>query len=265
MKRILVISDMHCGHQAGLTPPDFWFPIIDNPDTFTLRKRNQFGMLQRELWAWFEKVIDDYGPFDIMFNLGDNIDGQGPKSGGTELINTDPNIQCEIAQRCIEATNIRDIVMVYGTPYHTGNITDFENTIASNMNARSISGHEQVDVNRLIFDLKHKVGRSSIPHGKATPIARQNLHNLLWWERGVQERASVFLRGHVHYEYVCGDRTFCAMSCPSLEWSTKFGVREAEGTVSIGIVIFEVDEKGRYEWHWKFADLKAQKAPLLQL
>lgn len=267
MKRILVISDTHCGHQAGLTPPDFWYPIIENPDSATLIKRNQIGQIQRDMWGWFTDVIKKYGPFDLLFHLGDNIDGQGHKSGGTELINSDPNIQCEIATMCIEAANVTGsgIVMVYGTPYHTGNISDFENIVAGNVNAKSISGHEQVDVNGCIFDLRHKVGRSSIPHGKATPLLKQALTNLLWVERGAQERASVILRGHVHYECAAGDSKCWSISCPGLEWSTKFGSREVDGIASIGVIIFEVDEKGRHAWNWLIMPLDSLKPPLLHL
>jgi hypothetical protein len=69
----------------------------------------------------------------------------------------------------------------------------------------------------------------------------------------------------VHYECAAGDSKCWSISCPGLEWSTKFGSREVDGIASIGVIIFEVDEKGRHAWNWLIMPLDSLKPPLLHL
>ena len=93
-KRILVMGDTHCGHIAGLTPPE-WHFNSNNKSSITLKKRNVFAKLQKEMWNWYIETIESLKPFDTLFCMGDLIDGRGEASGGTELLTTDCNEQCE--------------------------------------------------------------------------------------------------------------------------------------------------------------------------
>jgi hypothetical protein len=266
MKRGIATADKHCGHESGLTPPDFQLPLVSDPTGFLLMRRNRLSEMQKAIYSWYKSVVKKFGPYDFHFDLGDQIDGRGEKSGSTELIMVDRKGQTEMAIRCNEEIKAKKRVMVYGTGYHTGNFEDWETLVAEGTpNTIKIGGKEQVDINGCIFDLRHKVGRSIIPHGRATPLARQALHNALWAERGVESRADFFLRGHVHYEYQTGDSTYTAMSLPGLEWSTKFGVRQVEGTVSVGVTIFDVDNNGRVKWHWEILSISEQRVQLLRI
>lgn len=254
-KRIVVISDTHCGHLSGLTPPAW---------QITNEQSLKFSSLQSEMWNWYKKTLKALQPIDILFHLGDNIDGRGEKSGGTELITSDQFGQCAMAVRCIKEANAKKVVMVYGTPYHvSAGYQDFEMMIAHDVNAK-ISGYEEVDVNGTIFSLRHKIGNSTVPHGKGTALAKQWLWNRLWSEQNLKNRCDVFLRGHVHNFNYIGNNDFLAMSLPALEWSTKFGSRQCDGIVGLGIMHFDVT-KGGYTWQLHEAKLKSQKVQLLKL
>ena len=239
-KRILCVSDLHCGHRVGLTPPGWW--------------RGEEEPLQREMWTWFERTVKEQGPFDACFDLGDNIDGAGSRSGGVELITRDLLEQVEMATQCLRVIPTEQFVMVYGTPYHVSlEGTDMERQIAENLGGAIISGHEWVDVNGCVFDLKHKCGSSSTPQGRHTAVARARVWNDLWALRNMAPRADVFLRGHVHYHQDCGgvrnNRPWRAMTLPALQGpGSKYGVRECEGEVHFGLVVFEVDENGAFTW-----------------
>jgi len=240
-KRIAVISDTHCGHRSGLTPPEYNGFI----------GKNKWADMRAELWKWFIETMEQHKPIDILFNLGDNIDGSGRRSGASELIAPDPQDQCEMAIEAIESIEAKKIFMVKGTPYHTGDNTDYEQIIADRLGA-SIGEQEWVEVElpdgSITFDLKHKVGGSSIPHGKGNSIAKERLWNLIHNDdHTAQPKADVFLRGHVHYYYHVEDTTYHAFTCPSLQGlGSKYGSRQCSGIVHFGFLI--IDLHSREDW-----------------
>lgn len=265
-RRILAISDTHCGHLAGLTPPGYRSDTSDSPDSDFVRRRNKFARLQIECWDWYKKSIDSLGKIDILFHLGDCIDGPGRKSGGTELITSDITEQCEMAEKCILAAHADKIIMVYGTPYHVSSENmDAEDIIAKSVNAYKIGSREWVTIYGVTFDLKHKVGKTSIPHGQGTMLAREWLWGQLWACRKLQPESDIYLRGHIHDETKIGRHDWEAISLPGLQWSTKYGTREISGVASIGITVFDIFEDGSYQWFWKIANLESQKAHALKI
>lgn len=243
-KHVLVVSDLHCGHSVGLTPPGRW--------------QGEDYEIQREVWEFYEREVNAHGPYDACFDLGDNIDGRGSKSGGTELITNDLLDQTDIATQCLLAIPTDKFYMVYGTPYHVSvEGTDMERQIADNLKLHgkevTISGHEWIDVSGCVFDIKHKVGSSGTPYGRHTAISKARIWNDMWSLRNMAPKADVFLRGHVHYHVDCGGvrngRPWRAMTLPALQGpGSKFGVRQCEGEVNFGFVVFHVSPEGRFTW-----------------
>lgn len=254
-KRILIISDMHCGHQTGLTCPDWQYQESKND----VAKKNKYARVQKECWIWFSKEIKNLGKIDLLIINGDAIDGNGYKSGGTEQITTDREKQCSMAIEIINFINADKIIMTSGTAYHTGEEEDFEEFIAREVHAK-FGSHEWVSVNNVVFDIKHKVGSSSIPHGRFTSIARENLWSKLWAERELIPKSQILIRSHIHYFTFQGDGSYLAMSTPALQgMGTKFGSRICSGFVDYGFIYFDINSDGHYDWHVKLADVKSHK------
>jgi hypothetical protein len=206
-------------------------------------------------------------PIDILIVNGDCIDGRGERSGSRELVSVDRREQVKMAVECIELVEAKHIVMTYGTPYHSGTSEDWEDQIADKVGADAIGGHEFVNVNGLIFDVKHKVGGSTIPHGRHTPIAKEKLWNIMWNEKEEnQPNSDIIIRSHVHYFDFCGDSRWLGMTTPALQGlGTIYGSRQCSGTVDWGLVWFDVDKKGHYSWNYEVAEVVAQRAPVLKL
>jgi len=237
-----VISDLHCGHRSGLTPPEFQY----DPENEE-HKWAKFGKLQMILWDFYSETIEKLKPIDALIVVGDAIDGKGGRSGGTEQITTDRNIQADMAARAILLTEAPKIIMVRGTPYHTGDLEDWEDLVAEKVGAK-IGNHEWISVDGLIFDIRHHVGRSTIPHGRLTAPLREQLWNMLWAEVAGYPKADILLRGHVHYHVdgqIFGRRVFI---CPALQLHTKYGSKLATGTVDVGLMHFDVERDGSYTW-----------------
>jgi hypothetical protein len=257
--RLVAISDLHCGHRAGLTPPGAGY----KREAFDETERH-FAALQSATWDWYAETLADLQPIDTLVVNGDAIDGKGERSGGTEQFQADRHKQVELAARCIQEAKARKIYVIRGTPYHTGREEDFEDVLAQEVDAAHIGTHDWIDCEGVIFDFKHKVSTSSIPHGRHTGPARAALWNALWAERGLQPRAQVIIRSHAHYFDYSGDARQLVMVTPALQgFGSKYGAAECEGTVDVGLIHFDC-EGGMYSWQPHLMDLAAEAArPLL--
>ena len=268
MKRGVIIGDLYCGHVSGLTPPA-WQSGVNNKST---TKRNKWAELQRSLWVEYKKLLKKYGPFDFGFSLGDAIDGKGSRSGSVECITADRSEQADIAVSCHDQVRLHarkgfEWVGVHGTSYHTGaEGEDWDSKVAKDAGFKKMGAHEWVDVNGVVFDLKHHLGSSGIPHGRHTAVARDRLQNMLWSERELQPKADVILRAHVHYHNYCGGPGWVAMTIPALQgMGTRYGARRCSGLVDWGITVFEVDKDGGFDWHCETVTIQAQKAKVVKI
>jgi len=264
-----VFADFHCGHLVGLTPKSWHFKNIVS----TYTKRNKLFLIQQALWGQFEKILSQLPPLDFAFFMGDLIEGKGKKSGGTELITNSLNEQADMAVEVLNRIRFKcfkkstKTVAVFGTPYHTDSDGDeCEIRIADKAFIDKIGNHEWVDVNGLIFDLKHHVASSGVPHGRHTAIAKAALWNDLWSLAKMQPRADVILRAHVHYHTFCGTSDKLCMTLPALQgMGSKFGSKICEGLIHWGVILFEVNNKNDYRWTPFIHRIKEQAAKAVKI
>ena len=236
--KVVSISDFHCGSRVGLTPPYWQYP-----------KLNEYGMVQRECWEFYEDLARLHHRPDVLFVVGDTIDGKGHRSGGTELITSDRFEQAEMAIKCVELFDAKKIYFVYGTPYHTGMGEDHENTVAKHFGA-PIRGEMFVRVEGTRFHLRHFVSSSSIPHGRYTSVAKEILNLLLQEQEENWPKVDVAIRSHVHYCVGAIDPARGSITNPALQArGSKFGIRKCGGKVHFGINVFDVDGTNWRNWH----------------
>jgi len=241
-KRMLVIADFHSGHEVGLTHPGF------DPDK-PPKKRPECYIMRRTIWDWYTKTVDLLKPIDVLIVNGDCIDGRGPKSGSMELIYLDRQDQCDMAVAAITYVEAKTIVMSYGTPYHTGELEDWENQIARDVGALKIGSEDTINVNGTLINYRHHIGRSSIPHGRHTAVAKEHLWNQLWAVRGEYPLANFIIRSHVHYHIHAGGFGWTGITTPALQgYGTRLGARRMSGTVDIGVTVIDCYPGGFYTW-----------------
>ena len=263
MIHIVAEGDYHSGHRAGLTPPDWWY----RPG---LAAHARWHAIQKELWERRQGLISAIGKPDRLILMGDLIDGRGERSGGTELVATSLSDQVRMAAEAASQWGADQIQMVRGTDYHTGwGGEDWENFIAEELRTGGtrvrIDDHAFVTIDGVTFDLKHDLGASSIPHGRATAILKERLWNEQWWLDGEGEPlADVILRAHTHYHIGTwgyrGDRLWVAMITPALQAAaTKYGQRKCRGVVHWGLVEFWVEDGRLVEWKPHILAIKANR------
>lgn len=247
--KIAIVGDMHCGHIAGLTPPQWTHGAIDDEG----HPLHKLAVISDKLWNWYAAAVAQVGAVDCVIGMGDAIDGKGEKSGGTEIIEPDRLRQADMAIECYRVWQTSHRVFVYGTGYHTGNSEDFEAKVADAFNAK-IGSHEWIEANGIVIDCKHHLGSSSVPHGRSTALARDALWNQIWAVEGLQPAADIYVRAHVHYHQVVstfsqskGRYRTAFTNLPLQYFSTKYGARRCSGLVHYGFTVLTIHKDGRYQ------------------
>lgn len=255
--RVLAIGDTHCGHVVGLTPPQWWFQKTGD------KYHDKYAKIQRQMWNWFAKEISLIKPIHRVIFNGDAIEGKGIRSGGTELITSDRIRQGDMFKAILEEIDCSEVAMTFGTGYHTGTDEDMEDVIQKVLQqdfAISIESHLERTVNGVRIDARHFIGSSGIPHGRYTPLAREDLWRLIWASRSGKwkEPPHLILRSHVHYHGFCGNEYSTMMTLPCLQGlGSKYGSRLCSGTVSIGFVFIDCED-GEFTWKSRTMPLKNQ-------
>ena len=258
-----MLADLHCGHRVGLTPPAWQ---SDAPG-------GKYALIQKELWDAYAGWIDALKPIDFLFLNGDTIDGKGERSGGTELITTDRNKQIDMAFDAISYTGVagHNMVASIGTPYHVGEDEDWEVILGDELGVKAIKSHEWPQIDGIVFDLKHQpAGSSGIPHGRAGPIAKDKLWNMIWAEYEAQPSSDVIIRSHLHYASAVTEPHWLGIITPALQGAgTKYGARRCAGIVHFGLTVMDLypgdNLQERIRWHWRTVFVQSQRSGVLEL
>jgi len=248
-------GDFHCGHFAGLTPPEFQImPNGLDPKTIKISNTSQI------LWGFYSEKILEMGPFDFAILNADMIDGRGEKSGGTELITTDRTRQVKMATRGVKEIRAKEYYFTRGTPYHTGTKENWEDGIAEDLKAIAIKDHLFCKIGGVQFDVKHKIGSSSIPHGSLTPLARDILWNRVHFAKGEQPRADVLIRSHTHsFDQVDHDGCI-GFILPGLQgFGSTYGKRQVSRSIDFGFIVIEIEDGKVHRWDKAILEGKTQK------
>lgn len=256
MKRVVVISDLHCGHVVGLTPPS-WHYAVPAGAPRSVRRQAEFREGQ---WRFYAETLRALQPIDRLIVLGDCIDGDQEKGHGTELIVTKRDEQCRMAVDCIAEVRAAKVAMVYGTPYHAGKFEDWEDQVAEKFGG-NIGTEQDLDINGVRFNCKHFIGNASSPVSRFTALSSEQLRQLLWAEAGQQPKADVILRGHVHRFAFAGEGRWTGFICPPLQGLGGKIARIRSGLpLAFGFLHFVVNGDGSYTWTKHLQPLSVQAA-----
>ena len=266
--RILVEGDNHGGSIAGLTPRRWQPSMLSRGDT----PRAKLDRLIIDVYNERKRLLKKYGPFDRYIHTGDSLEGKGWRSGGTELITTSMEEQAEIAVAGIDEVRLYanrgfKSYGVRGTGYHTAvDGDDWDNIVAKDAGFDAFDDELRIRANGYLFDVRHHVGTSSTPYGRFTAIAKANVWGSLIADREKTQRADCIIRGHAHYALHCGDPTFEALICPSLQLAhTKYGKRRCEGRVDFGITVIDVDKHGKMTYVQDVTEISTQLPEIIDI
>jgi hypothetical protein len=260
-KRILFLSDPHCGHRQGLTPPA-WHQNSDH----------------EKWWNRYVNSIEPLKPIHRLVLMGDMIDGEGKYHNGVDSLYTSFPDQLQIAQEVVEAVETQEkIIVVGGTEAHTGRGQNLERTLADLLNNtgkyRSVEFTEGADIvlGSYIINVQHFAPPSQNPYGSHTGPARvavtDLLETLVWAREYFEERYGLeskdvkqffHIRGHTHRYGLAETSIYFAMTLPSLQVSSQYGKKQFSSYTDWGIVYFDFDDE-KVTWEKNIIRLNFRK------
>lgn len=250
-RRVIFIQDTHCGHLTGLTSPEY------------NDKTKEYYDFRTESWNWFNNVIERMKPFDYCVYNGDLIDGRQVKSGGMELLTNDRLEQVRMAVAIHNKISPVRSVVIRGSKYHVGKEENFEDDFADRIGAK-VYDRFLGDIAGKVFDIRHKIGRSSVPSGRLNPLSRQIVWSRLRDERnGV--KADVIVRAHVHYSVYVEESGIIAFTTPALQGHSVYGAQECDGEIDYGLRILDIYPDGRVVPHLFLPELETLKPKIIEL
>ena len=256
--RVAIISDTHCGHFLGLTHPNYQYSLKNE-------EMSQVAKIQREAWNWYVDAIKSIGPtVDVLVVNGDLIDGKGERSGSTELITPDRQLQVAMGIKTIEEWDAGKIFMTRGTPYHTGKDEQFEDVGAQLIGAH-IDDTIDFKINGKVFNFRHKVGSTSVPYGKATSVSKEATMNKLTAVHNDTKGADIVVRSHVHYMVSLRESSKIAITTPALQVNSRYGRQQCTGITDFGFIIIDVYENGYVDVKPYIANLKFNKSTVFEI
>jgi len=231
-KRVLILSDMHCGHNLGLTHPDY---------------QNQFREIQKVGWDFFTKKVKSIGKIDLCICNGDLTDGPGHK-GSREHITTDMKSQQEMAIACLEQVKAKKMIFLRGTPFHVTNDMEYEDAIAKHFNSE-IHDSRKIDVNGCILHCRHTVGKSGTAYGSITSLQRSAVVQLLNDVESESTKADIYIRSHIHESTYIKRGIFTAITTPALQFAGSSYGRRCTGMYNFGLVWLDIRGKKDVDYH----------------
>jgi len=240
LKSVVILSDLHCGSVYGLTTPEH----------FNAEHKRDY---QEEAYLKYKELTKKWVKPDILIVNGDLIEGNQSKQGGAELITPNREIQGEMAIDLLEMWNAKQIYMTFGTAYHVSEkAEDFEYTIAKRLTDRGtnthIEGRLYINVEGITFDIRHKIGTSSVPYARATAVLREITWDLIKEANGTGPDVDCVIRSHAHYHIgveVPGKngKMRYAYITPGLQMSGgRYGSRECSGETHWGAFRLIIDK-----------------------
>ena len=240
-KHGVIISDLHCGHRFGLCPPQHW--EREGGDD----RQEKIRQWQAATWEWYTAKAREIGHIDRLIINGDAIEGDGIRSGATELYTSNRLEQAKVAEQCARQFDFNEATVIEGTASHTGTAEHYEDPLAEALGTH-LQVHAWLEYAGCCMDLKHHIGTSSTPGAVPPALPREAIWNLMWGEHNLQPKANVFIRSHGHGYFAIIEDDFIAMITPSLQGFTNYGGTRMSKTISYGFIEFWISDEGVFTW-----------------
>lgn len=175
----IVVSDLHCGCQFGLCPPNI---TLDGGGKY------QQSAMQKVTWDWWSKhfwsewvpEVTEHKPFTLVIN-GDLMDGVHHNS--VSQISHNHADQFKIAERAIKTVldkqPVKSLYIVRGTEVHAGQSSENEERLATILGAKSNTFGRYtrdelwLEVGNGLAHFLHHIGTSGSNAYEATALCKE--------------------------------------------------------------------------------------------
>lgn len=213
-KRVVVVSDMHCGSTRGLCPPNY--RTLDG---------NPIRLNPVQQWLWtsythFVGVARRYAPYALVVN-GDAI--EGIHHGGQQVWSPDAADHFGAAVQALTplAEHANAVYIIQGTECHTKSAE--HGLVTALPNARACTHRLDLDINGYIVRFVHHISTSSRVYLRASRLSIHLANMQLEAHRAGRPIPSALIAGHCHtYDRYESGGGVLALTMPPWQVGTRF-------------------------------------------
>lgn len=256
-QRIITISDLHVGSKHGLCPD-----LVEMDEG-----AYKSSKLQKAVYKEWKALIKRLGKPDVLFFLGDGVDGKQKKEYGKPCWTTSFATQAEVCGELIDQWQAKKVYGVHGTGYHAACegermeealMQDVLNAVPDNDGVYA-PPHRFVEVGGVVFHLCHKHGVTKIFRSRGSSLRAQMSQAREQFARGLGPLPDVILRGHAHRYDAASDASMGGFVIPPWQLTTPYAQMNSplSWLCEIGCVEFTVSG-GRWTYEEHIIEFKGR-------
>lgn len=259
MKRIVVVSDMHCGSNTGLTPPS-----------------NQVRKAHEVTWQAYKNMLESLQPIHTLVCNGDCINAPSLRCFNEDNLEGDTDKQCQMAATALDEAKAKNLIMMAGTDSHTGHGFELERGALDKARILAYEAGRPYEsttydivldynVDGLVFNFRHYIGTRSSPMSRGLTGILDKIVAELKEARKKDRKKDILVRSHAHYYTYHGDDHSMLVVTPALQLpNANYAAKKCSGLVNWGLVYFDVYPDGQYVWKAMLGDFGLSKTKLLR-
>lgn len=227
MKRILVVSDMHCGHTRGLSPWDNYSSDISN-----------------FLYNKWKEMVKYVGDIDMVIVNGDCVDGSNYKDDGFGLFTSDIHEQCMMVRDLFEPFRKMGVQFVFtdGSKYHVGSNLNGDRISCMLLGGEWLGKDGFIQAENIKIHARHVINYSSQPNSRST--AQRGEQTIAAMQ---DEDVDIFIRSHTHKFVYSGNERYLHITTPCWKGVDDFIRKKSIEKSDCGWVLITVDGS-EYSW-----------------
>lgn len=236
MKKVLAISDTHCGAVSGLLPPNYY-----NKDRDIHLQQTR---VQEFLWDFWKAMCSEVGHVDIVICNGDIIDGCNRHSQGKDVLISDIMVQCDIACQLLHMIDADKFIFTQGSGYHVNDNPSADEMICKMMGGEWYSWFGDILIDNIRINIQHETSFSKDPSGRFNS-QRKDANQL----KLQGDESDIYIRSHTHYFAYSGDSNSMTVVTPCWKGMDGFVSKKSQMRPDNGYVLFNI-EGSNYSWDY---------------
>jgi hypothetical protein len=237
MKKVLAISDLHCGGMSGLLPPNYY-----NADRDLYLKQSR---VQEFVFEYYRVMCKEIGRVDLVICNGDIVEGLNKHGKGKDVLITDMMVQCDIAKTVLSMIDCNHYIFTQGSNYHVNDNPSADEMICHEMNGDWYGWFGDVMVDNITINVQHETSFTKDPSNQFN--SQQKDISLLKLQG--DDPADIYLRSHIHRFTYTGNSNSMTVTTPCWKGMDGFTSKKSQLRPDNGYVLFNI-EGSNYSWDY---------------
>lgn len=234
MKRVLVVSDMHCGGASGVLPRDYY-----NADRDLHLQQSRVQEFLYDAWC---QMIQMVGHVDAVICNGDIVDGLNRRSGGKDIAVTDMVVQCDIAKQLLSMIDTERYIFTQGSNYHVNDNPSADEMVCTMMRGEWYGYFGDVMFDNITMNIQHWKSYSKNNHG-----GFDSMMGDIDQMRLDGDESDIYIRSHIHSFKYSGGPNYMAVATPCWKGMDGFVSIKSQKRPDNGYILFNI-EGSDYSW-----------------